>query len=142
MEFVSFRSCTRNWNTDERLESGGAIDPLKSGDAMVGCRDHGGSQVDKFGLEARVDSGAYGPSIICNARGREGVSFANVGTTGGHIHTEGVKGEGGLLTSGAEGNAYVEGVKGEGKEAIFSGRGGTGGISTWRLSCGGTKAGP
>ena len=129
MEFVSFRSCTRNWNTDERLESGGAIDPLKPGDVMVGCRDQGGSQVDMFRLEARVDSGAYGSSIICEARGREAVSLANVGTTGGHIHTEGVKGEGGLLTSGAEGNAYAEGVKGEGDGAIFSGRGGTGGTS-------------
>ena len=76
-----------------------------------------------------MDSGAYGSSVICDARGWEVVSFANVGTTGGHIHTEGVMGEGGLLTSGAEGNAYAEGVKGEGEGAIFSGRGGTGGTS-------------
>jgi len=130
VEFVSFRSCTRNWNTEERLESGETIHPLKSEDAMDGCRDQCGSRVDMFRLEARVDSGAYGSSIICDARGREGASLANVGATGGHIHTEGAKGEGGLLASGAEGNAYAEGVKGKCEGVIFSGRGGTGGIST------------
>ena len=101
--------------------------PLKSKDAMDGCRDRYGSRVDMFRLEARVDSGAYGPSIVCDVGGRGGASFANVGTTGGHIPTEGAKGEGGLLASG---DAYAEGVKGEGEGAIFSGRGGTGGIST------------
>ena len=80
-----------------------------------------------FGLEVRVDSGAYGSSIVRDARGRGSVSFADVGSTGGHIHTEGAKGEGGLLASE---DAYAEGVKGEGEGAIFSGRGGTGGIST------------
>lgn len=60
-----------------------------------------------------------------------------MGTTDGHICIEGAKDEGGLLGSGFEGNAYAEG---EGE--IFSGRGGTGGISAWRLSCGGTTTGP
>ena len=129
MEFVSFRPCTRNWNTDERLESGEGITPLKSEDAADGRRGQCGSQVDKFKLGGRVDSGRYGPSIICDARGWSGASFADVGATGGHICTEGARGEGGLLTSGLEGNAYAEDVKGELEGTMLSGRAGTGGIS-------------
>jgi hypothetical protein len=109
---------------------------------MDGRRDQCGSQVDRFRLEVRVGNGGYGSSVICVTGDRTGASFANVGATDGNTYIEGVKGEGELLASGAKVDAYAEGVKGEDEGAIFSGRGGTGGISTWRLSCGGKKTGP
>ena len=107
---------------------------------MDGRRDECNSQADRL---ASVDCGGYGSSAICDARGREISSFANVGATGGnvYVYTEGVKGEGALLADAVERNEYAEGVKGEGEGAILSGRGGTGGTSTLVLFRGGTKTG-
>ena len=142
MELVSLRPCTRNWNIDEPLELGGAIDPLKTEDAIDGRRGECSSQVDRFRLETSVDRGRFGSSTISDARDREVASFIGIGATGGNIYIEGVKGEGASLAGRAERSVYAEGVKGEGEGAIFSGRGGTGGTSTSRLFRGGTKTGP